>query len=388
MDELADGTHAAVAEMVDVVGLHARVAVVELDQALNDFVDVAHQQDAHVEARWVHGAIALVQVLVELVATDLGQVVAALREEVRLEQRFCVVEGRWVTRAQALVELDQGFFGVVRIVFVERGTQVLVLVFFFEGAKHRFDVLVVAIAGQFAVVAPAAFAVGLGAPRQYGTEQHGDGDFAFAVDLDRYNVAAVGLELEPGATVGDELGRVQVATGVGVTLGAEVDARRTNQLRDDHTLGAVDDKGAVFGHQGEVAQEGVGLFDFARAQDAQLHADAQGCRVGQIVFAAFVLVVARRAKSKLAEAQFEVFAGEIGNWRNFAEQLLQAFGSKPVKTGNLCFDEIGYVNCVALLTEGVPQFAFFGTGSVGKNQRWQCDMDILRRHGNLASIGR
>ena len=88
------------------------------------------------------------------------------------------------------------------------------------------------------------------------------------------------------------------------------------------------------------------------------------------------------------KGRFEVFAGEIGNWRNFAEQLLQAFGSKPVKTGNLCFDEIGYVNCVALLTEGVPQFAFFGTGSVGKNQRWQCDMDILRRHGNLASIGR
>ena len=184
LDELADGTHAAVAEVVDVVGLHARMAVVELDQALDDFVDVTHQQNAHVEARWVHGAVALVEVLVELVPTDLGQVVAALREEVRLEQRFCVVEGRWVTRAQALVELDECFFGVVCIVFVERGTQVLVLEFLFEGAEDGFDLLVVAIAGQFAVVAPAAFAVGLGAPCQHGTEQHGDGDFALAVDLD------------------------------------------------------------------------------------------------------------------------------------------------------------------------------------------------------------
>jgi len=54
----------------------------------------------------------------------------------------------------------------------------------------------------------------------------------------------------------------QVAQAVALTR-FEDDARRTNELRYDDALGAVDDEGALFGHLREVAHEHNLFFDFA-----------------------------------------------------------------------------------------------------------------------------
>ena len=58
--------------------------------------------------------------LVDLVAADLAQVVAAEVEEQRVQQRARVVRVGRVARAQAAVELEQRLLGVAGRVLVER----------------------------------------------------------------------------------------------------------------------------------------------------------------------------------------------------------------------------------------------------------------------------
>ena len=61
-------------------------------------------------------------------------------------------------------------------------------------------------------------------------EQHGDGLLALAVDADADRVALVDLELEPGAAARDDLGGVDVLVGGLVGAALEVDARRADEL--------------------------------------------------------------------------------------------------------------------------------------------------------------
>ena len=104
--------------MVDVV-LEAEAAV-ELDEVADDRGDVlagdrpllARQLDAH-------PAGDRVQLLVELVAADPTEVVAAEVEEQALDELAGVVTGGRIARAQLLVDLDEGFLLGVRQVLVE-----------------------------------------------------------------------------------------------------------------------------------------------------------------------------------------------------------------------------------------------------------------------------
>jgi hypothetical protein len=63
----------------------------------------------------------------------------------------------------------------------------------------------------------------------------------------------------------------------------EVDARGTHQLGDDDTLGAVDDEGALVGHQREVAHEDRLRLDLAGLVVEELRGDEQRLRVGQVL---------------------------------------------------------------------------------------------------------
>ena len=83
----------------------------------------------------------------------------------------------------------------------------------------------------------------------------------------------------------------------------EEHTRRTVHLRDDHTLGAVDDKGTLLGHQRDVAEIAFLLFHFldrARArvlidfEDDQLQPDLQRRLEGQVALHAFFDVELRR----------------------------------------------------------------------------------------------
>ena len=86
--------------------------------------------------------------------------------------------------------------------------------------------------------------------------QHDRGrQLAAPVDADENVILRVELEVEPGAAIGDHAGVVeQLAGGVRLALVVvEHDARRAMQLRNHHPLGAVDDEGAVLGHERDFA---------------------------------------------------------------------------------------------------------------------------------------
>ncbi len=96
-----------------------------------------------------------------------------------------------------------------------------------------------------------------------GAQQDRDRQFPAPVDARENAVLGVELEIQPGAAVGNDPGREQqLAAGMRLTLVmVEKHARRPVQLRDDHALGAVDDEGAVFGHERQVAHVDVLLLD-------------------------------------------------------------------------------------------------------------------------------
>ena len=88
-----------------------------------------------------------------------------------------------------------------------------------------------------------------------GFQQDRDRHLAAAVDAEEQDVLRVELEVQPRAAVRNDTCREQQLARR-VRLAAvvlEEHARRTVQLRDNHALGAVDNKRAVGGHQRQFA---------------------------------------------------------------------------------------------------------------------------------------
>ena len=83
----------------------------------------------------------------------------------------------------------------------------------------------------------------------------------------------------------------------------EVDARRADELRHDDALGAVDDEGALVGHEREVAHEDRLGLDLAGLVVHELGGDEQRRGVGEVLLAALVDGVLRRLEAVVAERQ-------------------------------------------------------------------------------------
>ena len=137
-----------------------------------------------------------------------------------------------------------------------------------------------------------------------GIEEGGGRQLAAAVDADEDDVLGVELEVEPRAAVGDDAGgEQQLARGVGLALVVvEEDARRTVHLGDDDALGAVDDEGALVGHERDVAHVDVLLLDVLDGAGAgflvgfehdQAQLDLQRRGIGHVALDAFLDVVLR-----------------------------------------------------------------------------------------------
>jgi hypothetical protein len=138
------------------------------------------------------------ELLVDLVAADLGQVVALGVEVEVVQQGLRGLLGRRLARAQLAVDVEQRVVLALGVVLL-------------QGQAHR---LVVAELLEDLVVGPAER-----------LEQHGDRLLALAVDADADHVALVDLELEPGAAARDDLGGEDVLVGRLVGGALEVDAR-------------------------------------------------------------------------------------------------------------------------------------------------------------------
>ena len=100
---------------------------------------------------------------VDLVAADLGEVVALGVEEQAVEQRPCGLDGRGLARTEALVDLDQRLFAVLGVVLLERALDAL-------GVAEQLEDLLARLGDAERL------------------EQHGDRLLALAVDAHRDDV--------------------------------------------------------------------------------------------------------------------------------------------------------------------------------------------------------
>ena len=138
-------------------------------------------------------------------------------------------------------------------------------------------------------------------------QQDRDRELAPAVDAREHAVLGVELEVEPGAAVGnDARGEEQLAGAVRLAaVVIEEHARAAVQLRDDDALGAVDDEGAVVGHQRQFAEIDLLLADVLDrllgagsflVEHDQAHLDAQRRGVGEAAELALLDVEHRLAE--------------------------------------------------------------------------------------------
>ncbi|CAB4972783.1 unannotated protein [freshwater metagenome] len=236
------------------------------------------------------------KLLVHLVAADLGHVVA-LRVEIEVVKEIArVLDGRRFARTQLAVDIEQCVLLAADVVLLERRHEGLVL------AEALGDLL-----GRHAEC----------------LEQNGDRLLALPVDAHGYEVLLIDLELEPGTTARDDLRDVDVLVCHLVDGPLEVGTGRPDKLRHHDALGAVDDEGALVGHEREVTHEhGLGL-DLASLVVHEFRGDEQRRRVGEVLVAALLHRVLRGLKAVVAEGQRHR-AGEVLDRADLLEDLREA----------------------------------------------------------------
>ena len=320
LDQLTVGPDAAVAEVVDVVlGMEPAVA---LDEVTDDRGDVlagdrpAIRGQLGAEARGDR-----VQLLVELVAPHPTEVVAAEVEEQALDELAGVVAGGRIARAQLLVDLDQGLGLGAGQVLVEGRGDVRVLGVDVDRGEQRGDLVVLLIADR--------------------AEQGGRGELALAVDLDPQLVLVVGLELEPGAAVRDDLRGEQHPARRRVLGLAVVHAGRADELADHDALRAVDDERALVGHPRVVAHVDALALDLAGLLDQELDVDVQRLAERQVLGPALRLGVLGRAELVVEELELHDLAGEVLDRADLVEQLTQSLVDEPGERVELELDQVG-----------------------------------------------
>ncbi|CRH60323.1 Uncharacterised protein [Chlamydia trachomatis] len=235
------------------------------------------------------------ELLVDLVATDLCQVVA-LRVEVEVvQQGACRFDVCGLAGAELAVDVDEGFFLGLDGVLLEG----------FE--EHR-------VFGKLFTNLRFGHADCL--------EEVGNRLLALAVNTNADRIALVDFKFEPCAATRNDL-CVERFT-VGGTLGnaLEVDARGTDELRDDNTLSAIDDKGATRGHEREIAHEHGLTLDLKGLVVHELRGHIHRCRVCVVLGLCFFDRVLRSFELAFPERKGHGLA-QVLNRRNFFEDFFK-----------------------------------------------------------------
>ncbi len=120
LHQLAHRAHAAVAEVIDVVDRTA--TVLELDQVAHRLEDVALGEDLDIERGLLF--LGLVELVVQLEAADLGEIVALRVEEQVVEEGLGRLERGRIAGTQATVDLEDGLLLLLHLVGVQRVAQV------------------------------------------------------------------------------------------------------------------------------------------------------------------------------------------------------------------------------------------------------------------------
>ena len=274
------------------------------------------------------------QLLVVLIAAHVRQIVALGVEEQRVDEARGGFHRRRLARTQLVVDLDQRLIAA---------GLVAVLALVVDGGRVAGDGR-----GNALVIAEQAddLLVRLDA---HGAQQHRHRQLAGAVDAGEHDAVGVGLVLDPRAAVGDHLGGIQRHAGLVDGLGI-VDARRTNQLRDDDALRAVDDERAVLGHQREVSHEHLGFLDLMGVAVGQTHRHLQRRGVGRVALLALLDRVFRLLVQRIIRELEDQALAVVGDGRNIRQHLAKAFLQKALIGILLNFNQIGY--CQRFLNAG------------------------------------
>ncbi len=374
-EQVGDRAHAAVAEVVDVVGLAGgAVGADQGEQVVERAQVVVDRQDAALGRA--------LELAVDAEAADRAEVVALLVQEAVLEELAHLLLVGGVARAQAAVDAQQRLVVARRLVLAQgveqdvvglgagddqldvldaEALEVLeaVLAELLAGLGERFARLLVEdVVGEDAadgllLGALAAERDGVGleeVPDDRGggaeilvqrAQEAGRDDLGALVDLDLEDVLGGLLDLDPGAALrNDAAGVVAAARGAG--LAREVDAGRALDLGDDRALGAVDDELAAADADREVADVDV-LFEHVLEGRVVLAADAdlqlQPALVGEAQVAALVHVVLRRGEqvAVVADHHLVIVAGDR---EELLEDGLQALDLVPHIGGRLGVEEV------------------------------------------------
>ena len=352
LDQLADAAEATVAEVVDVVGVVALVAGVQVHEVAHRLQHVLVGEDGLVlrctgtllvlqlvredpvlellpgllvgvvelPERLVVRAQLLEEVtvgggelLVDLVAADLGHVVPLRVEEQVLEQGLRALGRGRLARAELAVDVLERLLLRLDVILLERVLDRLGV------AEERQDLV--------------------GRPTER-LQQDGHDLTALAVDADADRVLLVDVELQPRTAAGDDLGDVDVLVGGLVELAGEVDPGRAHELGDDDPLGAVDDEGAPAGHDREVPHEDFLLLDLARHLVDEGGLDEQRLAVGDVAVTALLFRGLDVLELMLTEVELELL-GEVLDRGDFLEDLFEPLVQEPVERLPLDAHEIG-----------------------------------------------
>ena len=350
--QFPDRADAPASQVVNVI--QRAFALFQAQQILGRRHQVFLGQDARVAALDA-------QLLVDLVTADPAQIIPFGVEEEPLDERAGVGGGGRVAGAQAAVNVLERFLFVLGRVLFEafdddavihrrvhhadfghaqfgdlldhrlgkrleraRHHQALVLVLRVFHQDLVLDVL------QFFGLLDAQFLdfikqledVRVGAVAE-GAEEGGGEEFAaplFPVQIDVKHVAGVELRLVPGAAVGDDAEGME-GLAVGMLAGFKGQTGRAVQLADDDPFGAIDDEGALRGHQGQLAHEHFFLFRplFLLEQKG----DMQRRAVGDALAQAFQPVVFWLADFVAVKIQ-DAFAIVTFDGKNLGEDRLQS----------------------------------------------------------------
>ncbi|CAB4714407.1 unannotated protein [freshwater metagenome] len=124
---------------------------------------------------------------------------------------------------------------------------------------------------------------------------------ALAVNANTDHVLLIDFEFEPSTTAWNDLGGPDVFIGRFINRALEVDARRTDELRNYNALGAVNNKSAAWSHQREVAHENGLALNFTSGVVHELCRQEERCGVGDVALFAFVDRVLRWFEAVIAE---------------------------------------------------------------------------------------
>ena len=334
--------------MIDIVDVHAQIHILAItlarelgvagmqsDQILDGGDDVFARQATIVDI------LLQAKLAVDLVTADAGQIITLGVEVEGIQQIAARFRRRSVSRANLAVQIGQSLVLGLHGLLGERVHDQRVI---FEGVGD----LVFGHAD--------------------GHEEHDGGLLTLTIHAHAKHITFVDLKLKPCATARNNLRAEDFLVGSTILATVEIHARRTHQLRHDHSLGTADDEGAVRGLQREIAHEhGLG-FDFAGVAVLELSVHVQRSGVGVILLLALLHGVARFLEIRIGEGQAHGLS-EVLDRRDLLEDLVKTrsvghgvgavfqilldtllpalVADEPVKAVSLYTQQVGYINGLA-----------------------------------------